>query len=79
MKGFRQVSELRIQYLCEYRLYLRLRFGAPNSQAQRVGTHLHGTDRASAEQHFIEYEKIFVVVAILTIIAGILWVMEGLL
>jgi hypothetical protein len=40
-KKFRDVSELRIQYLCEYRLFLRQVKGDVRSTAAETGVVLH--------------------------------------
>ncbi len=38
---YRSVSDLRLQFLCGYRLYLKKRMGDSPSPASRLGTRLH--------------------------------------
>ena len=75
MIKYRTVSELRTQFQCEYRLYLKQKHGNQSSQASRRGTMLH--DQGSSQ--ILNYPSgnglVKFLIIILTAFAGILWVL----
>jgi hypothetical protein len=74
----REVSELRIQFQCEFRLNLRQKFGDSHSPASVAGTELHRqvsiqSDRQDAEK--IERRLVPLFIIVVTLIVGIMWIM----
>jgi hypothetical protein len=71
---YRDVSELRIQYLCEHRFFLQqLRRESP-SEASREGERLHGEVCLSLKPIRSFNPLIRALILIVTIAAAILWV-----
>ena len=74
----REVSELRTQYQCEYRLHLRQRFGNSHSLASITGTDLHRRVSIQSDRQQVMRTKNRVVpllIIIVTLIAGLLWIL----
>ncbi|MHA1771683.1 MAG: hypothetical protein ACTSYL_08385 [Candidatus Thorarchaeota archaeon] len=72
---YKTVSELRIQYLCEYRLSLRKQLGDTPSQASRQGSQLHADVHVaptSSSQINILAVLFF---AIVTALAAVFWLL----
>jgi hypothetical protein len=73
----RNVSELRTQYQCEYKLHLDQRFGRSSSIASIMGSKLH--ERISEhEQSQIDERKnryLPLLIIILTLIIGLFWIL----
>jgi len=72
----REVSELRTQYQCEYRLHLEQKFGNSQSVASVTGTELH-LHVQSDKLHVGKTENRLVplLIIIITLIAGFLWIL----
>jgi len=77
-RKMRGVSELRTQFQCEYRLYLKQKIGGSHSLASAAGIELHR--RLSIQQNRQDVETtesraLSLLVVVITIIAGILWIL----
>ena len=73
----REVTELRTQYQCEYRLHLKQKLGDTHSRASVTGTELHRrVSTQSDKQHpaTIEYRLVPLLIIVMTLIAGFLWI-----
>ena len=73
----REVSELRTQYQCEYRLHLKQKLGDTHSRASVTGTELHRhVSIQSDKQHLqnSEYRLVPLLIIVVTLIAGFLWI-----
>jgi len=72
----REVSELRVQYQCEYRLYLKQKLGEVHSKASSIGLNLHThVSKKDAIQHVEKKDNlILLLIVIMTLIAGYLWI-----
>ncbi len=72
----REVSELRVQYQCEYRLYLKQKLGDVHSKASSIGSDLHHHMSKHVIIQHVEKENNLVILLILvmTVIAGFLWI-----
>jgi hypothetical protein len=73
----REVSELRTQFQCEYRLYLKQKLGNTHSLASVTGIKLHRRvfiqpDGQSVEK--TENRLVPLLIIIVTLIAGLLWI-----
>lgn len=73
----RDVSDLRTQFLCEYRLHLKQKLGESVLEASVTGSILHNL---KSEQSISPREKssnrlIPLLIIIMTLIAGILWIL----
>ena len=73
----REVSDLRTQYQCEYRLQLKQKLGGTHSRASVTGTELHRrVATQSDKQHEGNSENTLVplLIIVVTLIAGFLWI-----
>lgn len=73
----RDVSELRTQFQCEYRLRLKQKFGDTHSQASVTGTELHqrvSTQSESRQDDGTENRLVPLLIIVGTLIAGFLWI-----
>ena len=73
----RDVSELRTQYQCEYRLDLKQKLGNSHSSASVTGTVLHRrVSMQSDSQHKEKTENrlVPVLIFVVTLIVGFLWI-----
>ena len=72
---YRDVSELRIQFQCEHRFYLKQKIGVESSAACREGSRLH--QDIGMNPIFTQTPHPFVMALIVTVIvaAAILWVL----
>ena len=73
----REVSELRIQYQCEYRHYLYQKNGNTHSKASITGTELHRRVSKHPDSQLTvrrENRLIPLLIFIVTLIAGLLWI-----
>ncbi|MHA1909479.1 MAG: hypothetical protein ACW98Y_19430 [Candidatus Thorarchaeota archaeon] len=75
LKRYRQVSELRIQFLCEHRLLLRNRHSDQPTEWSRRGSELHNkvANNQTRTSPRISYFKIGII--LMTVIAGLLWIL----
>jgi hypothetical protein len=76
-RKMREVSELRTQFQCEYRLHLTKKYGDSYSQASVTGSELHHlVSIQSSCQHVVRIEDQLVpfLLFIITLIVGILWI-----
>ncbi len=74
----REVSDLRTQYQCEYRLHLKRRFGEVHSSASVTGNMLHQqVSNKSEEQHLERMERnlLPLMIILLTLIVGFMWIL----
>ncbi|MHA1615151.1 MAG: hypothetical protein ACTSYJ_09925 [Candidatus Thorarchaeota archaeon] len=71
---FRNVSDLRVQFLCEYRFYLQEKLGQRETRASIDGSKLHDSI-ATVENNLQEQHQIIpVLIIIVAIIIGYLWI-----
>ena len=73
----RDVSELRTQFQCEYRLHLKQKFGDTHSKASIAGTELHrrvSTPSVSRPVETTEHRFVPLLIIIVTLIAGFFWI-----
>ncbi len=75
LKRFRSVSELRVQFICEYRLYLEKQHGKPEGEPMQRGLRLHemasNTDQITQNgRNIVKYFLLLLIV-----IAGLAWVL----
>jgi hypothetical protein len=71
---FRNVSDLRVQFLCEYRFYLQEKLEQRETRASIDGTRLHDSI-ATAENNLQEQHQIVpMIIMIAAIIIGYLWI-----
>ncbi|UCH03623.1 MAG: hypothetical protein JSW05_08465 [Candidatus Thorarchaeota archaeon] len=71
---YRDVSELRVQFLCEYRLHLKWNLGERISDASVGGTNLHQYVPLQAEHVQTPNMAIRITVLIMTVLAALLWI-----
>lgn len=71
---FREVSELRTQFQCEYRLHLVQRWGKAVTKASMDGTMLHNlvSTIRTHEPEGTQWMTILVIVAV--VVLGIIWI-----
>jgi len=72
---FREVSELRTQFQCEYRLYLNQKLGDKITKASIEGSRLHSRFHKEYEETSGEKRLVPLAIIILTIFIGILWIL----
>lgn len=73
----RDVSDLRTQFQCEYRLHLEQKFGNSHSSASTMGTELHrlvSKKPNNRKQQKNDNRWIPLIIIILTLVAGFLWI-----
>ncbi len=73
----RDVSELRTQFQCEYRLHLKQKLGDTHSQASVTGTELHrrvSTQSDSRHGEETENRLVPLLIIVVTLVAGFLWI-----
>ena len=73
----REVSDLRTQFQCEFRLHLKQKLGGSSSKASTMGSILH---RLVSDQTVSPDEKsgnrlVPLLIIIVTLIAGMLWIL----
>ncbi|RLI49730.1 MAG: hypothetical protein DRO73_05460 [Candidatus Thorarchaeota archaeon] len=73
LERYRTVSDLRVQKICEYRLFLKQRHGNRTLDASREGAHLHSKVRTAAVAG--TNRILAVMILILTVILGALWLL----
>jgi hypothetical protein len=71
---FRNVSDLRVQYKCEYRFYLQEKHGQKATRASIEGAKLHDALATSESEPRERHQLVPIAVAIVTIIIGYLWI-----
>ena len=76
VKKYRNVSELRIAYLCEHRYHLLKRIGDTSSEASRQGTRLHSQVSHAPIQSGGTDTIMKILIIILTLVAGIFWILS---
>ncbi|MFX1369189.1 MAG: hypothetical protein ACFFAY_11360 [Promethearchaeota archaeon] len=74
-RRYRDVSDLRTQFQCEYRLYLKQKLGTTSTGAAHVGARLHEKVKLSAKRENEQSRLFRVAIAIITIFAALLWMM----
>jgi hypothetical protein len=72
---YRDVSELRIQFQCEYRFYIRQKRGEKSSDASREGSRLHREVGMNPGPVRSLNTSVLVLLVIVTIAAALLWVL----
>ena len=75
IKRYKTVTDLRTQYMCEYRLFLRTMFGVTSTKASRQGTRLHSGITIKYSPPSKTNIPLLLIVGILTIIAAIFWML----
>ena len=75
VKRYRAVSDLRIQYQCEYKLLLRQRLGGKSSDASRRGTLLHNSESVDHDNEFTMNSSWWLIVLVISLLAAALWIM----
>ncbi|MFX1481862.1 MAG: hypothetical protein ACFFCP_01590 [Promethearchaeota archaeon] len=73
----REVSDLKIQFLCEYRLHLKQKLGETHSDSSVTGAILHRTlsNQYSTFRERRANRLYLIIIAAITIVAGILWIL----
>ena len=72
---FRNVSDLRVQFLCEYRFYLQEQYGQKDTQASIEGSRLHDIMATPEEITRNDTHKVVpALIIILTLILAYLWI-----
>ncbi|MHA2378454.1 MAG: hypothetical protein ACXADO_06250 [Candidatus Thorarchaeota archaeon] len=71
---YRYVSELRIQFLCEYRLHLKWNLGERISDAGVGSTHLHQHVPLQTGQAQSVGTAAKILVIMVTVLAALLWI-----
>ncbi|MGY5858167.1 MAG: hypothetical protein RTU63_02260 [Candidatus Thorarchaeota archaeon] len=71
---FRNVSDLRIQFLCEYRFQLQEEHGQKDTRASIEGSRLHDSIATSEHETKERQQVIPIVIIIAAIIIGFLWI-----
>ncbi|MHA2003479.1 MAG: hypothetical protein ACW975_11620 [Candidatus Thorarchaeota archaeon] len=72
---YRDVSELRIQYQCEYRFYLQQKRGDKSSDASREGSRLHREVGVNPKPVRSVNAAVMALLVMVTIAAALLWVL----
>jgi hypothetical protein len=73
----REVSELRIQYQCEYRFHLKQKFRDSHADASIAGAKLHQRMSTQADSQHVEnteHRLAPLLIFVVTLIAGFLWI-----
>ena len=75
-KEFRDVSDLRVQYICEYRFFLRQVKGDTHSPAAEMGTYLHQLAEQTpvTEDHSSRGVWFRLALLLIAVISALLWV-----
>ncbi|MFX1603589.1 MAG: hypothetical protein ACFFCK_08900 [Promethearchaeota archaeon] len=71
---YRDVSELRVQFLCEYRLHLKWKLGERVSDASIRGTNLHQHVPLGTGPVRTPNMALRITVLIITVLAALLWI-----
>jgi len=71
----REVSDLRTQFQCEYRLYLKQKLGETPSEASIMGTILHDRMSGVSQTAHRGGRTLPLLVIIMTLIVGLLWIL----
>lgn len=72
---FRDVSDLRTQFQCEYRLYLKQKYGDIRTKASIEGELLHSIFEQENEIQQSHNRMIPAIIIILTIIVSLIWIL----
>ena len=72
---FREVTDLRIQFLCEYRLFLQQKLGEERTKASIEGERLHVELDRESQRDIPETQIIPLGIIVLTVIIGLLWIL----
>jgi len=73
-RRYREVSDLRTQFQCEYRLYLKQKIGATATRAALMGSRLHEQINLNPEVNRQRGKTFRIAVLLLTILAAVFWV-----
>ena len=73
----REVSDLRTQFQCEYRLHLKQKLGESASKASVTGSILHRivSEQSISREHKRGNRLFPLLIMIVTLIAGLLWIL----
>ncbi|TFG26511.1 hypothetical protein EU528_14280 [Candidatus Thorarchaeota archaeon] len=71
---FRNVSDLRVQFLCEFRFYLQEKHGQQDTDASIEGSRLHDSLAASEDSIRERQQMIPILIIIAAIVIGYLWI-----
>ncbi len=73
----REVSDLRIQFQCEYRLHLKQKLGGSSSKASTMGSILHrlASDHTVSPDEKSGNRMVPLLIIIVTLISGMLWIL----
>ncbi len=73
----RDVSDLRIQFQCEYRLHLKQKLGESVSEAGVTGSILHGliSSQMASREGWRGHRLLPYLIIMVSLIAGILWIL----
>ncbi|MHA2205214.1 MAG: hypothetical protein ACXADL_03565 [Candidatus Thorarchaeota archaeon] len=74
VKRYRAVSDLRIQYQCEYKLLLRQRIGEKSSDVSRRGKLLHNCESIDHNHEFKVNSSWWVIVLLISLLAAAMWI-----
>ncbi|MGY5852670.1 MAG: hypothetical protein RTU92_03805 [Candidatus Thorarchaeota archaeon] len=70
---FRNISDVRIQYQCSYRLYLKQKVGDTPSIARERGSQLHQEVFSLGERDKTVNTKLILAVIIITLVDALIW------
>lgn len=73
-KSMRDISDLRIQYFCEYRYHLKLKEGNSSTLASIRGEYLHSKVKDLGSRHSITQNPVLVVLVV-SILLFLLFIM----
>jgi hypothetical protein len=74
-KRYRLVSELRVQFICEYRLYLEKQHCKRKSESMRRGLHLHEMASNAGQVTQTMSSIVKYVLLFLIVVAGLAWIL----
>ncbi|MGY5875848.1 MAG: hypothetical protein RTU30_08890 [Candidatus Thorarchaeota archaeon] len=75
---FRNISDLRIQYQCSYRLYLKHKIGDRPTLEREKGRQLHQEVFSLGERGESINTRLILAVIIITLFAAAIWIFGGL-
>jgi len=72
---YREVSDLRIQFLCEYRLFLHQKIGDESTKASLEGQRLHSKFCGDHQNGMSQRPVLPLIIMILAVVIGLLWIL----
>lgn len=75
LKSYRTVSDLRTQYVCEYRLFLKKQVGDRPTEAAARGSQLHADVEVTPTAGIRPSLPVLLFILMLTLIAAIMWIL----